>query len=182
MKIELLKQILTARRNTFICIAVLILINIGLFAYSSAYLMPRLAGLQRRWSDMRLQAASGASLDPAVIYRQGKADLKTWNERIPPKKGFAAFIGQLFETATNNSLSVGAINYKPQKVKGEDLLAYTIGFNVSGGYAAIKSFISDIESMKDIAVIENISLSGKSDEESVDMRVQMTAYFKGENQ
>lgn len=131
---------------------------------------------------MRMQAAASNTLDAASVFRQGKSDLETWRERISPKRDFAAFIGELFETATNNNLKVGAITYKPGPVKGEDLLAYSIGFNVSGKYAAIKSFISDIESFKRIAVIDNIALSGKSDEEAVDMRVQMTAYFRGERQ
>lgn len=182
MKFELFRQILKTRRKSFICIAVLAVMNIGLFAYSSAYLEPSLTGLQRRWSEMRLEAAAGAFLDPASVYRQGTADLEKWRARISPKKEFASFIGELFETASNNTLRVGAITYKPGPVKGEDLLAYTIGFNVSGKYAAIKSFIADIEKLKEIAVIDNISLNGKSEEESVDMRVQMTAYFRGEKQ
>ena len=182
MRTEIFRQILMMRQRSFVAVAVLVVLNIGLFAYSSAYLQPQLTGLQQKWSEMRLQAASGALIDPASVYRQGRADLETWRGRIPPKKEFAAFIGELFETATNNTLTVGAITYKPAKVKGEDLLAYSIGFNVSGKYAAIKSFIADIEKLKEIAVIDNISLSGKSDEESVAMRVQMTAYFRGENQ
>jgi type IV pilus assembly protein PilO len=182
MRTELFRQILMTRRKSFVIIAVLVVLNIGLFAYSSAYLEPQLTGLQQKWSEMRRQAAAGALIDPASVYRQGRTDLENWRARISPKKEFASFIGELFETATNNSLRVGAITYKPGQVKGEELLAYAIGFNVSGKYAAIKSFIADLEKLKEIAVIDNISLNGKSDEESVDMRVQMTAYFRGEKQ
>ncbi|MGA2151044.1 MAG: type 4a pilus biogenesis protein PilO [Geobacteraceae bacterium] len=60
------------------------------------------------------------------------------------------------------------------------MLAYSIGFNVSGKYAAIKSFIADIERLRAIAVINNISLNGKAAEESVDMKLQLTAYFRVE--
>ncbi len=121
-------------------------------------------------------------MDSADVYRQGTADLATWRARIYPKKEFARFIGEIFETATNNSLKVGAITYKPQQVKGEDLLAYSFGFNVSGKYAAIKSFIADIQRLREIAVIDNISLSGKATEESIEMRLQLTAYFRVEGQ
>jgi type IV pilus assembly protein PilO len=180
MKIDIIRQILKARQKSFICIAILIMANLGLFLFSSAYLEPQLADLQRKWSEKRLQAAAGPPLDPAAIYRQGTADLKSWRERISSKKEFTGFIGELFETAGNNSLRVGAITYKPTPIKGENLLAYSIGFNVSGKYAAIKSFIADVERLRQIAVIDNLSLNGKADEEYVDMRLQLTAYFRVE--
>jgi type IV pilus assembly protein PilO len=180
MNISMLRQIITARRNSFIAISVLILINIGLYLYSSTYLGPRVAFLQNKWSEKRLLAAGGAVIDTAAVYRQGTADLAAWRARIYPKKEFSRFIGELFETATNNTLKVGAITYKPQPVKGEDLLAYSIAFNVSGKYAAIKSFIADIERLHEIAVIDNISLNAKTTEETIDMRLQLTAYFRVE--
>jgi type IV pilus assembly protein PilO len=154
------------------------MINIGLYLYSSTYLEPRLADLQKKWSDKRLLAAGGPVQDVTTVYRQGKSDLAVWSERIYLKKHFARFIGDLFETATNNTLKVGAITYKPDPIKDEKLIAYSIGFNVSGKYAAIKSFIADIERFREIAVINNISLNGSSTEESVDMKLQLTAYFR----
>jgi type IV pilus assembly protein PilO len=180
MKTDIFRQILKSRQNSFICISILIVANLGLYVFSSAYLEPQLADLQRKWSEKRAQAAAEPAMDAAAIYRQGTADLKTWRARISPKREFAGFIGELFETAVNNSLKVGAITYKPTLIKGENLLAYSIGFNVSGKYAAIKSFIADIEKYREIAVIDDISLNGKSDEELVDMRLQLTAYFRVE--
>ncbi|HEX9024027.1 MAG TPA: type 4a pilus biogenesis protein PilO, partial [Geobacteraceae bacterium] len=93
---------------------------------------------------------------------------------------FARFIGDIFETATNNSLKVGAITYKPAPLKDEGLLAFSVDFNVSGNYAQIKSFISDLERLREIVVINNLFLSGKNTEESVGMKVQLTAYFRVE--
>ena len=180
MNFTLLRQIINTRRNFFIAIFVLIIINIGLFLYSSAYLEPKLVFLQNKWSEKRLIAAGESGIDAAAVYQQGTSDLAAWRARIYPKKDFARFIDELFESATNNTLKVGAITYKPQPVKGENLLAYSIGFNVSGKYAAIKSFIADIQRLREIAVIDNISLNGKTTEESVDMKLQMTAYFRME--
>lgn len=174
----MLRQIIKTRRNSFIAIFVLVLINIGLYTYCSVYLEPQVAFLQNKWSEKRLVAARGMVTDSAAIYRQGIADLAAWRARIYLKREFARFIGEVFETAANNTLKVGSINYKPQSVKGEDLLAYSIGFNVSGKYAAIKSFIADIERFREIAVIDDISLNGKTTDESIDMRLQLTAYFR----
>jgi len=180
MKTDIFRQILKTRQKSFICISILVMANLALYLFSSVYLEPRLADLQRKWSEKRVQSAAEPAMDAAAIYRNGTADLKTWRARISPKKEFAGFIGELFETALNNSLKVGAISYKPTPIKGENLLAYSIGFNVSGKYAAIKSFIADIERLRAIAVIDNISLNAKSDEEFVDMRLQLTAYFRVE--
>ena len=180
MNINILWQNIKARQKSFICILILITINIGLYIYSSAYLEPNLATLQKEWSEKRALAAGGTVLDAASIYRQGTSDLAAWRERIYPKKEFARFIGDLFETANNNTLTVGAITYKPEPIKDENLLAYSIGLNVSGKYAAIKSFIADMERLRAIAVINNISLNGKATEKSVDMRLQLTAYFRVE--
>jgi Tfp pilus assembly protein PilO len=182
MNFTMLRQIIKVRRNFLIAISVLILINIGLYIFSSAYLGPQAASLQNKWSEKRLLAARGTVMDSAAVYRQGTADLAVWRARIYPKKEFARFIGEIFETATNNSLKVGAITYRPQQVKGEDLLAYSFGFNVSGKYAAIKSFIADIQRLREIAVIDNIALSGKATEESIEMKLQLTAYFRLEGQ
>ena len=180
MNIRLLRQIFQERQKSFICILLLIIINAGLYAYSAAYQEPLLADLQIRWAEKRRLAAGEAAMDRGAIYRQGTSDLAVWRKRIAPKKEFARFIGGLFETAGNNSLKVGPISYKPERVKGEDLLAYSVGFNVSGKYAAIKSFVADIERLRDIAVIDNISLNGTATVESVTLRLQLTAYFRVE--
>jgi len=180
MNIKLLWLNVKTRQKSFICVSILITINIGLYIYSSAYLEPNLVALQKEWSGKRVLAFGGTVQDTASIYRKGTSDLAIWRERIYPKKEFARFIGDLFETATNNTLTVGAINYKPEPIRDEKLLAYSIGFNVSGKYAAIKSFIADLERLRAMAVINNISLNGKASEESVDMKLQLTAYFKVE--
>jgi type IV pilus assembly protein PilO len=180
MNTNLILMIFNARRKSFIAILVLILVNAGIYIYYAAYLEPRLTALQTLWAEKRLMAATGSILDNAAVYRQGIADMAAFRERMPLKKEFVEFIGELFETASNNSLKVAGINYNRSQIKGEKLITFAIGFNVSGNYAAIKSFISDLERIRQIAVIDNISMSGKTDEESVDMKVQMTAYFRAE--
>jgi type IV pilus assembly protein PilO len=180
MNADLIRMIFSARRKSFIALILLVFVNAGLYIYYAAYLEPRVNALQTLWADKRLMSASGAILDTAAVYRQGIADLATFRSRMPLKKEFVDFIGELFETASNNSLKVGTITYTPSRLKGENLISFSIGLNVSGKYAAIKSFVSDMERIRQIAVIDNISLKGKSDEESVDMKIQMTAYFRSE--
>ena len=90
-------------------------------------------------------------------------------------------IGDIFETAASNSLKVGGITYKPAPNKDENLLAYSIAFNVTGKYAAVKSFLADLMRSREIMTIDNISLNSISaTEDSDDLRVQLTAYFRME--
>lgn len=181
MNTKIVQQIIKSRLKSFLCIAILVVANVGMYAYASIYQAPRLKALQDKWFEMRRQAGGGAAVDAATVYRQGTSDLAAWQARILPKKEFARFIGDLFETAGNNTLKMGTMTYKPAMVKGENLLTYTIHFDVSGKYAAVKSFISDIERLKEIAVIDSISLSsGKATEEAVDLKLELTAYFRVE--
>ena len=180
MNLSLIRQIFFARRGFFIAILVMVPIIFSLYLFDTAYLEPHLASIQHEWSEKRVHAAMQGTMNAAAVYRQGNSDLAVWRERIYPKKDFARFIGDLFETASNNSIRVGTINYKPEVIKGEGLIAYSIGLNVSGRYAAIKSFIGDIERLREIAVINNISLNGKTTEESIEMKLQLTAYFRME--
>lgn len=183
MTIGFLKQIIASRRSAFILLAVLALVNLGLYGYLSAYQEPRLTALHNQWFEKRRTARGGALQDAASIYKQGSADLAAWRARISPKKDFARLVGELFEIAANNSLKVGAVVYKPALVKDENLLAYAISFNVSGKYAAIKSFIADLGRSREMMTIDTITLNNtKATEEAVDLRLQVTAYFRTEGQ
>ncbi len=181
MTVKFIEQIVRARLKSFVFMAVLLLLNVGLYLYISMYQTPRLTALQNTWFEKRRAAEKGTLKDAASIYRQGTADLASWRARIAPKKDFARVVGEIFETAANNSLSVGSVTYKPVAIPDEHLLAYTIGFNVSGKYAAIKSFLADIMRSREIMTIDTVALSNsKATEESVALTVQLTAYFSVE--
>ncbi len=181
MTVKFIEQILRARLKAFIFTAILVLVNVGLYAYVSVLQVPRMAALQNAWFEKRRTAEKGASTDKAAIYSQGTADLAKWRARIAPKRDFARMVGELFETAAGNSLVVGRVSYKPMPIKDENLLAYTIDFDVSGKYAGIKSFLADLMRSREIMTIDNVALNGSTGpEESVDLRVQLTAYFRTE--
>ena len=77
-------------------------------------------------------------------------------------------------------IMTGNVSYKPQTVKDRDLLVYGISMSVGGSYAAIKSFLGDLQKNSELLVIESISLS-KSDlyEENVIMDLHLTVYLQG---
>lgn len=181
MTVKFMEQILRARPKSLVFAAVLVLLNIGLYAYVSVLQVPRLAALQNAWFEKRRTAEKGASTNVATIYRQGTADLASWRARIAPKKDFARVVGELFETAADNSLVVGSVSYKPSPIKDENLIAYSVGFNVSGKYAGIKNFLADLMKSREIITIDDVTLnSSTGTEESVSLKLQLTAYFRTE--
>lgn len=164
-------------------ILALFLLNVCIYAYAVVYQKPRLASLQGRWFDKRKLVSGSGGYDPAAAYQQGESDLKVWRERIIPKKDFARFVGSLFETAANNSLAFKGITYKVAQLKDEQLIAYSLDFNVSGKYAGIKSFMADIGKMREIVTMDNISLANSNDKgEAVALKVQLTVYLRAEGQ
>lgn len=181
MKYKFILETIRAWRKPAIFVVVLLLINVCSYLYLTIYQEPRLESLQNNWFEKRQKINSMAVVDAATVYEQGTRDLKTWSSRIPPKKDFARFLGDLFETAANNNLSVKSVTYKPNLIKDEGLLAYSIAFSVSGNYAAVKSFISDIARSRQIVTIDNLSLSNSSTtQEAIELKLQLTTYLRVE--
>lgn len=179
MNIPLVTEIIKTRPKTFILIIVLVLMNISLYLFAAVYQKPRLESLQGTWFEKRKTADKGAAIDSAAVYRQGVSDLTAWKAKIIPKKGFAGLVGRLFETAAGNSLAFKGVSYKVSQIKDENLATYSLDFIVTGRYAAVKSFISDIGRMREIMTIDNISLNKMNDSgDSVTLKVQLTVYLR----
>ncbi len=175
-------EIIRIRKNTFITIFALALANIILRLFIAGAQEPRLESLQKEWLDKRARQFVGTA-DKAYIYEQGKKDLADFYSRIPSKKEFARVVGNILEIASTNGLTIGSIGYKPSVIKNRDMLVYALGFGVTGRYAAIKSFISDIESSPDILSIDSISLTREDlSHDSVKFSIMVSAFFRTEKQ
>jgi hypothetical protein len=75
----------------------------------------------------------------------------------------------------------GNVSYKPEAVKGrDDLLAYGLSMSVGGSYAAVKSFLADLQKNSEMIVIDGVNFSN-SDlyEENVIMDLRLTVYLQG---
>jgi type IV pilus assembly protein PilO len=181
MNYEMLRETIGARRNSFVFAAFLLLLNLAILLYLSVWQRPELAKAQTEWFAKRDALASGRTVLDADRYRAGMLDLAEFQKRVIPKKGFAGFLGELFETAHNNSLRLKGITYKPAVMKEEGLVAYGISFSVVGKYASVKSFLADMARYPEIVTVDSVALSNSSQtEEQVDLKVQMTAYLKVE--
>jgi len=181
MNLAYLKEILLTRAKTLLFMMVLLILNIALVVFLNFFHRPKLEKLQNEWFTKR--KISGSILDRGAAFDKGSADIIKWHALIPPKKDLARIVGEIYEIARSNSLSVAGITYKPENLKSEKLLSYIIGLNVSGRYAAVKSFIGDIGRLRDIVTINDISLSNpKLTEEAVSLKITLTIYLRQEGQ
>ena len=88
MNLKIIRLVLSMRRNYFISIFILIMMNVGLYIYASSYQEPKLSSLRNTWSEKRLLVAGTGLMDAASVYRQGTSDLAAWRTRISPKRSF----------------------------------------------------------------------------------------------
>jgi len=179
MKQALLELVLQKKR-TLIVILVLLVLNIGLYAVTAGYLEPRIAASQTAWTDLRQRVAVAGRADVATVYRRGGDDLKKLASRIPVKRQFPRVLGDILDAAASSAVVTGNVSYKPQTIKDQDLLAYGISMTVGGSYAAVKSFMGDLQKNSEMVVIDGITLT-KSDlfEENVVLDLRLTVYLQG---
>lgn len=178
---QALLEILLQKKRTLIVALVLFLLNIVLYAVTAGYLEPKIAAAQVSWTGFRQRLAVAGRADVATVYQRGVDDLKKLALRIPVKRQFPRVLGDILDAAASSAVVTGNVNYKPQTIKGkDDLLAYGVSMTVGGSYAAVKSFLGDLQKNSEMIVIDGISLS-KSDlyEENVVMELRLTVYLQG---
>lgn len=178
---QALQELFQQKKRTLIAAVVLLLLNIGLYAVNTGFLEPKIAVSQAAWTDLRQRAAVAGRTDVASVYRRGVDDLKKLASRVPVKRQFPRVLGDILDAAASSAVVTGNVSYKPQTVKGQDdLLAYGISMTVGGSYAAVKSFLGDLQKNSEMVVIDGVSLS-KSDlfEENVVMDLRLTVYLQG---
>ena len=181
MNNELLREIIAARRKSFGLLAFLVLTDLCLFLFLSLWQQPELEKTQKDWFVRRDASVRGVDRGVTTRYRDAERDLGLFQARLIEKKDFAAFLSELFATAKNNALQLKGITYQPTALKEAGLFSYGIGFDVSGKYSGVKSFIADLARFPKMVTINSISLANSSQtEESVNLRVQLTVFLKTE--
>jgi type IV pilus assembly protein PilO len=177
---QALRELFRQKRLLLIALAVLLALNIGLYVAINAYLAPAVISSQASWSDLRQRVAVAGRADVASVYQRGIDDLKKISTKIPAKRQFPRVIGDILDSAVTSGVSIGSVNYRPQTVKGQDLLSYSVSMSVSGSYAAVKSFLGDLQKNSELVVVDGIRLSN-SDlfEENVAMEISVSIYLKG---
>jgi len=177
---QALLELFREKKRTLIAALFLFLFNVCLYAVSAGYLAPHIARSQVSWTELRQRVAVAGRADVATVYQRGVEDLKKLATRIPAKRQYPQVLGEILDAAASSAVVSGNISYKPQVVKNQGLLAYGVTMTVGGSYAAVKSFLGDLQKSSELVVIEGLSLS-KSDlfEENVVMDLRLTVYLQG---
>ena len=163
-------------------IVALFILTLILFVAVDSYQKPEIAEAQQKWSELRKRASVGRFRDASAIYKKNEADLEKLKERIPSKRMFPQLLGEILEQAASNGVSTGKITYKPLAIEEEKLLAYELSMGVSGGYASVKSFLTDLLKKRELIVVDNVSwINSDAFEENVTMDLRMTIYLKGDS-
>lgn len=176
---QALLELYLQKKRTLIVAVVLLLLNIGLYALNAGYYEPEIAASQASWTDLRQRVAAAGRADVATVYRRGVDDLKKLASLVPVKRQFPRVLGDILDAAASSAVVTGNVSYKPQTIKGQDLLAYGITMTVGGSYAAVKSFLGDLQKYSELVVIDGFTLS-KNDffEENVVMDLHLTVYLQ----
>lgn len=176
---EALLETLRLNKYLFALTGILAVITLTLFVIVSAYQMPAITVAQMKWNDLRNRVAVAGRGDVTSAYKQGQTDLRSLMERIPLKREFPRVLGDLMESADANGVAIGTLTYKPEVIKGENLLDYGLTLKISGRYAAVKSFLADQLNSKKLIVVNGFSLSNSDAfEEYVTMDLNLTVYLQ----
>lgn len=176
---QALLDLITTKKRSLVLIGVLLLLNVGLYAMVTAYQSPALVSARDKWRDLRDRVTALGRSDVASAFRQGKSDLEKVTALVPSRRQFARVLGDLIEAAASSGVAPGGITYRPQVVKDEHLLAYSVTMSVNGRYAAVKSYLADLQKYREMVVIDGITLSNTDlYEENVTMDVRMTVYLR----
>ncbi len=172
-------QIVSQRRIPLVAITILLVLNFVVYGYLSVYQRPALDRAREEWFVKRRTAAGDRDQSRPTLYAQGRKDLDEWRGRIVAKKDFAPFLSRLFDLTGRHDLQLAGITYKPTLEKESALASYVIGFSVKGKYSGVKSFLSDVMVLRDMVVVDSVSFnSAKATEEQVELKMQLTSYFK----
>ena len=179
MNYGMLRDILAARRKSFVLLVLLVLTDLSLFLFLSLWQRPELERKQNEWFARREAAAQGVDRGVTARFRDAERGLADFRQRIIAKKDFAGFLSDLFAMARSNSLQLKGITFKPTPTKEADISSYGLSFALSGKYAGVKSFLADLARFPKMVTLDSISLaSGSPTQEIVNMNVRLTVFLK----
>lgn len=183
MNLSIIKQIILSRKRSLIALVTLVMVAFSIELFISLYQQPRLDKSRAEWAQLRAEERRGASsLSREIVYKNGQSDFAKFKGRIYPKKQFARFIAELYETADRSKLDVSTISYKPEINQKAGLIEYALGLALVGNYQQLKKFINDLETFGTLLHIDSLSFTSQGSSEQVQLQLQFTAYFSTEEQ
>lgn len=174
-----LLEIFRKKKRLLVATGIVLLLNVVLLIIIIGYQSPGITREQSKLNELRLRVVAAGQGDVGAVYKQGKTDLETLRSMILNTRQFPMILGDILEVAASSRVVLGNVTYKPQAIPDEKLLAYGITMEVSGRYAAVKSFLSDLEKNRELVLIDSINLANTDPySESVAMDLHLTVYLR----
>lgn len=153
---------------------VFVLFNLVLYY---GFLMPaqqKIVALENRWRAERIEFKQTA------LYKRVREDLTRFKELLVEKEAVTKeVIGPLSETARQHHLRISTLDSEPARVAEHGQNRITFSLQVTGAYPDIRRFIHAIEIAPSFVIIEDMSLSRSSKEDSPrKLQVRMASYYR----
>lgn len=180
------KAIWRTNRKVPVALVILCALNIVVYLLVTGIYENRAEQLERQYisqqSEVRKAEQGGRMAEsPLVVYARGNRDLQVFYQAIPSKRELTGLIGEIFNLATSSGLKIDRISYKPEQMGEMNLLQYGLNFNVTGDYDQVKKFTHKIEQSNRLLTIDKMSLNSGQQGGEVDLKLNLTTFFRAES-
>jgi len=162
----------------YVIIAAAIAVNLG---FSHTVIVPQdaeLSALGARLYALR-EGAAGRDASIGDTAADAAAGVMEFKEKLPAAGKLTRVITEVFSVARRNGLNIPAGDYSSETTKESDISRYTISLPVEGRYPQIKRFIYEMENMRYMVAIEDITMtSGKASEGVIALKFRMSVYYR----
>ncbi len=175
-----LSEIVRQKWQFLVVIFLFVVANSTISYLISAVQQPKIDELRAQWSELRRQSPKKQAVDLVTLHRQYTSDLAQLMDRVPAKGEFARVVGDLLESAQENSIEVSNASYKMVPVKEDTLKCYQLSFTGRGSYAAVKSYLADILRSQELIVVDSVAFVNSDHfSDTVSMNLRVAVFLRG---
>jgi Tfp pilus assembly protein PilO len=184
------RRVFTEKRSLIIPLAVVLVVNIALYAMVVYPLSKKVSGAEdeARASSAALGAAKrDYDAARATVAGKGQADeelRKFYTDVLPPDVSGARRITflRLEQLARQCDLKVDRETSSPKPERDSQLVKFTYTASLSGEYRNIRRFIHDLETAPEFLVLENVELTqSETDGRGLNVNLQIATYYRAAN-
>jgi Tfp pilus assembly protein PilO len=182
-----LRRVLTEHRRYLVPLAVVLAINVGVYAFVVYPLAARVADASNRAAAARsaLQTARrefAAAQAVATGKERAEAELKTFYQQVLPAGVSAANRATylpLNQLARKNNLQVTRLQTRQNKIRDSVLGQLEISLALEGSYEDIRRFIYDVETSPAFVVIDSLEIDqGREAGRPLVLQLGLSTYFR----
>jgi Tfp pilus assembly protein PilO len=189
MSTSLTRRVFAEYRRVITPLAAALVLNIAAYAFFVYPLSQRVANVaQRNQNAEQALTAARADYAQATGTVTGKTraaeELNTFYSKVLPADFPAArrlIHLRLAQLARRSNLQMDRVTYEPDEKRKGSLTRLNITMDLAGPYAAMRTFIHELEISSEFVVIDNIELSEESDgDNQLKVKVDLSTYYRNQ--